>query len=325
MIRGYKGEDGHLRAIPEGDADMGKAQWLDLFDPTREEEKTVESWVGVGIPTRADMEEIEVSSRLYHKKQAAFMTAVLPAPGQGGLPPLLMPVTFILAGGRLITLRYHEPVAFRNFPTQAEQKALFSDKAGALLVGLLEAIVDREADVLEQVGHDIETISQSVLQAEEGKGFARSRDFRTPLRDIGRKGDFLGKIQESLVSLQLLLGFLGDYLKENGTEPDVCTHAETLVRDVRSLSEHVGFLSQKIGFLLDATLGMISIEQNVIIKIFSVVAVVLMPPTLIASIFGMNFRYMPELAWPFGYPMALLLMALSAGVSYLYFRRRGWV
>jgi magnesium transporter len=192
-------------------------------------------------------------------------------------------------------------------------------------MNLLESVVDRAADHLESVAVIVEKASHGVFHAEKSKR-PRGRDFQELLRGIGEEGDFNSKLRESLVSLLRLAAFLSSVLdsSKRGTR-EVKAHLKTLQRDIQSLTDHSTFISGKINFLLDAILGMISIEQNAIIKIFSVVAVIFLPPTLVASIYGMNFRFMPELAWPYGYPFALALMALSALVPVVYFRRKGWL
>jgi magnesium transporter len=151
-----------------------------------------------------------------------------------------------------------------------------------------------------------------------------SRDFQKILSRLGRAGDLASKVRESLVSLGRLLAFAIQGTQARGRKTG-SARLKTIGRDVASLSDYAAFLNNKVGFLLDATLGMINIEQNAIIKIFSVAAVVFLPPTLIASIYGMNFAHMPELGWPLGYPLALALMVVSAILPYLYFKRRGWL
>ena len=188
-----------------------------------------------------------------------------------------------------------------------------------LLAALLDAVIDRIADVLEHVAAAVDALSQSVFAAAER---TTPRDFRALLVQIGHKGDLVSKTRETLGSLGRLLRFYGA-TSESKTVKDVKARLKTLNRDVLSLTDYVGFLSAKITFLLEATLGMISIEQNNTIKIFSVVAFVFLPPTLIASIYGMNFNAMPELSWPWGYPLALLAMIASAVAPYLFFKRRG--
>jgi magnesium transporter len=181
-------------------------------------------------------------------------------------------------------------------------------------------VIDRLADVLERVSRDIEKLSVEIFHPVETKASRRDRNFQRLLKDIGRKESLTSNIRDSLASLQRLTGFLGNAV--NGK--DARERVKTLAGDALSLADHASFLSQKTTFLLDATLGMINIEQNAIIKIVSLAAVVFLPPTLVASIYGMNFAVMPELQWLLGYPFALVLMVVSAILPYWYFRRRGW-
>jgi magnesium transporter len=269
------------------------------------------------------MEEIEVSSRLYYEEGAAFMTVTLPA--RTDSDDLLMgPVTFVLAGDKLITVRYHEPRAFKTFPQRAAKASLGCTNGEAVLMALLEAVVDRLADILERAQKDVDVISHDIFQV-DAKAGKKHQDLNGVLQLIGRKGDLGSNIRDSLVSLQRLAGFFGQLSTQRKSDKELRGRVKTLARDVQSLTDHSSFLSQKITFLLDATLGMISIEQSNIIKIFSIAAGVFLPPTLIASIYGMNFINMPELKWIYGYPLAGLLMVLSALVPCWYFSRRGWL
>jgi magnesium transporter len=323
MIKAFVMDKGRLRAT--GDLlNKGGVVWADLFDPTKEEEQAIEDWIGVGIPTREEMEEIEISSRLYTENGAFFMTAILPAQADGDRP-VMSPVTFVLSENRLVTIRYHEPRAFQTFPARAEKADTGCTSGETILIALLEAIVDRVADILERASREVIEISHDIFHPAEKKASKRDRGFQIVLRRIGRKEDLVSKIQDSLLTLQRLSGFLGQATMQRGSDKDVRGRVKTLARDVASLSDHAAFLSQKITFLLDATLGMINIEQNAIIKIVSVAAVVFLPPTLVASVYGMNFEVMPELKWLLGYPFALALMVLSAVLPFWYFKRRGWL
>ncbi len=323
MIREFQNEKGRLRAV-DGPPELSEALvWIDLISPTREEETTLEGRLGIGLPTKEEMEEIEISSRLYNEDGASFMTALLPANADGDDPDMC-PVTFVLAGPRLITVRYHEPTAFRTFPIRAEKIPMGVETGEGVLVALLEAIVDRLADILERAGRDIDQTSRGIFRRKNGKPTS-SQDFQKTLEAIGRTGDLTSNIRDSLVTLERVATFLGQGAGQRNSGKEMRERVKTLSRDVRSLSDHAGFLSQKITFLLEATLGMISIEQNAIIKIFSVAAVVFLPPTLIASIYGMNFEHMPELEWLVGYPFAIGLMILCAILPYLFFKRRGWL
>ncbi|MBZ9678436.1 magnesium/cobalt transporter CorA [Mesorhizobium sp. ES1-1] len=324
MIKAFVVDNDRLCAVDDLLANSDSIVWADLINPTKEEEKTIETWLGVDVPTREEMEEIEISSRLYVEDGAYFMTATLPA--QTDIDdPQMSPVTFVLAGARLITVRYHEPTAFKTFPQRAEKAATGCTSGDTILIGLLEAIVDRLADILERAGRDIEAISRDIFEARSTKASKRNRDFQELLKSIARKEDVASSVRDSLISLQRLAGFFAHASASTKMSKDTKARIKTLSRDVQSLADHVTFLSQKISFLLDATLGMISIEQNAIIKIFSVAAVIFLPPTLVASIYGMNFDVIPELKWEFGYPFAIAMMVLSAILPYLYFRRRGWL
>jgi magnesium transporter len=323
MITGYVAEGGRLRAVPDVLASLADVIWIDLLEPTDEEERALETRLGIDVPTREEMEEIEVSSRLYLEEGAAFMTATLPA--RTDTDDLLMgAVTFVLAGDKLITVRYHEPRAFSTFPQRAEQVSLGCADGDDVLVALLEATVDRLADILERAEHDIDEISREIFR-DDGRSAGGKRDLNKVLQKIGRKGDLGSHIRDSLVSVQRVVGFFGHIEAQQKNDKELRGRIKTLGRDVQSLTDHSSFLAQKITFLLDATLGMISIEQSNIIKIFTIAAGVFLPPTLIASIYGMNFVHMPELRWVYGYPLACLLMLLSALVPWWWFKRRGWL
>nr|WP_295469834.1 magnesium/cobalt transporter CorA [Mesorhizobium sp.] len=324
MIRSFVVDKDRLRASDGLGEHADAVVWADLLRPTDADEQAIEAWLGVDVPTREEMEEIEISSRLYAEDGALFMTATLPAHTDDDAPSM-SPVTFVLAGARLVTIRYHEPRAFETFPARAQKVATGCTTSETILLGLLETIVDRLADILERAGRDVDQISRDIFQTTTSKPKKRDQNFQNLLKTIGRKEDLASNIRDSLMTLQRLSGFLGNALTLDKNGKDVRARVKTLSRDVSSLSDHAAFMSQKITFLLDATLGMINIEQNAIIKIFSVAAVVFLPPTLVASIYGMNFDLMPELKWTMGYPFALFLMVLSAALPYLYFKRRGWL
>ena len=323
MIRAFVSENDRLRRVDDALARIGDAVWVDLVSPTAEEESVVEARLGVDIPTREEMEEIEISSRLYYEEGAVFMTATLPARTETD-DLLMAPVTFVWAGEKLITVRYHEPRAFHTFPQRAEKVNMGCVNGEGVLVALLEAAVDRLADILERAQRDIDAISRNVFQRPDAPP-VDSDDLHQLLREIGRKGDFTSNIRDSLVTMQRVAGFLGQVTIQRRSNKDTRVRVKTLARDIQSLTDHSSFLSQKTTFLLDATLGVINIQQNAIIKIFSIAAVVFLPPTLIASIYGMNFRHMPELEWPLGYPFAFAVMLVSAVLPYWYFKRRGWL
>jgi magnesium transporter len=316
---------GLARLEPTPDTIPDALLWADLVEPTLEEEKTVERFVGVEIPTREEMKEIEASNRLYEENGALYMTLTVVTKIDTERPETAA-VTFMLAKNRLITLRYVDPLPFRKYISYAERHASTCGSGLVVLAGLLESIVERIADVLERVGTDLDDASASVFTSSARKRKANrvNRDLRALMERIGRNGDLLSKARESLVSLTRLLAFVQQSSQVQLTQ-DVRNRFRNLARDAMALSDHASFISNKINFLLDAALGLINIEQNAIIKIFSVAAVVFLPPTLIASVYGMNFQHMPELAWQGGYPWALMLMVVSAILPFVYFKRRGWL
>ena len=300
--------------------------WFDLINPTPEEDQLVERRLGISVPTRDEMEEIELSARLYHEGDAEFMTMTAVTRLDTD-EPVKTPITFIVRGASLVTVRYMEPKAFAMFATRAQRPHAVPCATGEqVMAGLIEATIDRIADALETVGTEVDGLSREVFRSKASNVSKKTRDLRSVLEQIGRKGDFLTMISESLVSIARHVAY---YTALEGwdhrTSKEARQRAKLVQRDVTFLSDHAAFLSSKINFLLDATLGLINLEQSQTIKIFSVAAVVFLPPTLVASIYGMNFDYMPELEWLLGYPWALGLMVLSAILPYLYFKKRGWL
>ncbi|MGK9050285.1 magnesium/cobalt transporter CorA [Neorhizobium petrolearium] len=302
--------------------------WYDLINPTPEEERSVGEALGIAVPTMDEMEDIELSARLYQEDGAEFMTmTVLTRPDAG--TPRKVPVTFIIKGQALVTVRYSEPRPFDAFLARARRAngaGLHCGNGELIMAGLIEAVIDRMADTLERLGSDIDQISQEVFSAKAAKVNKKTRDLQELIREIGQTGEFLTVVRESLVSVARVVAY---YSALDGLDrklaKELRQRLKLLQRDAASLGDHSAFLSGKINFLLDATLGLINLEQNQIIKIFSVAAVVFLPPTLVASVYGMNFEIQPELKWHYGYPMALVLMVVSMILPYLYFKRKGWL
>ncbi len=299
-----------------------RAVWLDLFSPTQAEDKLVERALGIAVPTREEMQEIEPTSRLYVENGARYMTATLMCHSDSGVPRTT-PVTFILSGHRLITVRYDEPKPFAIVGAKLARLCPTTVTGETVLMDLLDAVIDRAADILEKIGSDVDVISHDILESEGG--MSRGHNFKEILKSISRRGDHTSKARESLVSIGRLLLYLANEADTMKWAKDQRATIKGMQRDVQSLSDHATYLSQKINFLLDAMLGVVSLEQNNIIKIFSVAAVVFMPPTLIASIYGMNFKHMAELDWEWGYPMAIVLMLLAAAGPYYFFKWMKWL
>ena len=308
-----------------------RSVWIDLLDPTKDEERAVELAVGQEIPTRDEMQALEPSSRLYQEGNVLFMAATLIA-GSETAEPERVPVSFILTPERLVTVRYEaSPRAFEVFTAHWASKPEY-DSGLKTFKGLLDAIVERLADVLERTGDGLDQLSLEVLSdghKEEGTALPPRRplqaDFQRILRRIGRLSDLATRARESLLGLSRLVTFFREQAKSDAWLVPANPHLKAVSDDLTSLGDHASFLSGRVSFLLDATLGLINNEQNGIIKVVSVAALVFLPPTLVASVYGMNFQHLPELGWRLGYPMALVLMLLSAVLPYAVFRRKGWL
>jgi len=325
MLTIYKPENSKLSIIEPtvGEAFPADGVWYDLREPRPEEVSAVEADLGINIPTREEMQEIEASSRLRSEEKFLIMTATVIFNADSDRPEAGA-VTFILSDTALITLRYSDPHSFRAFQATARRNPRVCASAERAFAGLMEAIIDRVADILERIGADLDAISHDVFSPSSPTARRSGKDLKELLRRIGRSGDVISKARESLVSLSRLITFL---LQENkdGVHKGLNSRLKTMARDVQSLSDQASFEASNVNLLLNATLGMISIEQNAIVKTFSVAAVAFLPPTLIASIYGMNFDIMPELGWSFGYYLAVAAMILSALLPLYYFRRRGWL
>jgi magnesium transporter len=311
--------DPKLERIPDD------AAWIDLEEPTNEEERLVERCIHVNVPTQDEMSEIEPSSRLYQKNGALYMT-VSALRGVDEAHPSTTPIGFVLAENRLVTIRYATPKPVRTFENHARRDPELVSDGPTALVRLLDAIIDRLADEIERVSDKMEQLSQEIFQEQQDERRIPAAKLTALLTSIGRTQTLLAKIRYSAVSTLRMLSFLaGSSLVHNEDHKDLRHHVTSLTSDVTSLSEYASFLSDNLTFLLDASLGLISIEQNAAMKLFSWAAVVFLPPTLIAGIFGMNFHHMPELDWRFGYPLSLVVMLATAVGPYLYFKKRGWI
>jgi len=324
MLTAYipNGNSLERRVIAPGDELQESAVWIDLANPAPGEDKVVERLIGVEVPTREEMQEIEVSSRLYVEHHARFMTATLMCNSDTATPKTTA-VTFILLGHRLVTVRYDEPRPFTLVGNKLARNCPAHVTGETVLLDLLDAVIDRAADILERIGMEVDRVSHDIF--EPGNSEDQSLSYKDILRAIGGKGDLTSKVRESLVSIGRLLLFLANEAEGMRWSKDVRLQLQAMQRDVLSLSDHATYLSNKITFLLDAMLGVVQIEQNNVIKIFSVAAVVFMPPTLVASLYGMNFRHMPELDWTYGYPMAIVMMLAAAVLPYYFFKWRKWL
>ena len=308
---------GTTKALPKG------AIWIDLLEPTKEEEKLAEKLVGTNIPTREEMSEIEPSSRLYQRSGAAYMTMSVLYGIDGGHPSS-DPIAFILTDKVVVSIRYVDPRPFVIFSEHVYAEPDIASDPNTVFTRLLDTIVDRLADEFEAAGKEIESISHQIFQRHLHRSRSPEHRLEALLMRIGKAQQLLARLRETSVSSTRLLTFLQT---TDAMESDVVNrrHTKSLIADTQALNDHSNFLGDNLTFLLDASLGLINLEQNDVMKVFSIFAVVFMPPTLIAGVYGMNFEHMPELKWLFGYPMALGLILASAVLPYVYARRKGWL
>lgn len=308
-------------SVPEG------VIWIDLLSPTPDEVKHIEALTSLALPTAESLSEIETSSRLYTDDGAIYMSAPLVSKSTTSEPEV-SPVGFVLTKNLLVTIRFAELAAFTTFGERMTKPGTFHHSSPGAFVGLTDAILDRMADVLEHVGEDLATLSHRTFRSEQitikaQRAIKNSAEMRSILRRIGRAGDLASTIRDSLLGVNRMIAYMAG-LAEEWTPAEVKPVIKTLRDDAVSLNDYVTHLNNKVQLLLDATLGLISIEQNNTFRILTIVSVVGIPPTLVASLYGMNFKYMPELNWAWGYPWGLGLIALSAIIPLIWFKFRGW-
>jgi magnesium transporter len=289
------------------------AVWIDIVEPTAEERANVMRMYGVRLPDAEDMEEIEATARFFNDENGLHIHSFFLHDFED--TPANITVAFILKDDRLFTLHEEELAIIRLFRRRARSQSVLLGDAMSILLALFAAKVDRLADTLESVYTGLESVSEKVLRQNE-------KDLHALLADIANYEDISGKARLSLLDTQRALTFI---LRNMKLEEEKVEKIRDVLLDVDSLLPHTSFLFDKVNFLMDAIQGFINIEQNKIIKIFSIAAVVFLPPTLVASIYGMNFAAMPELTWRFGYPLAIVFMVLSGISPYWYFKRRGWL
>jgi magnesium transporter len=299
----------------------GKPFWVDLLNPTSEEIARVAAESGIQVPSRESLQEIETSSRLRADGPVLYVSMPLVIQDEAaGFAPV--PLGFILSPQVLVTVRYSEVHAFAQVEARV-QKGVDVGNA-TVFAALIDSMVDFSADRLEKLSSDLAAVSATAFCPKGSSGDKRvARALRESLNAVGSAGDHLSRTRESLLGLQRIIGFVlkmaGEWLL-----PEQKTRLVTAQQDLTSLVDFEAHLSGKTQFLLDAILGFINTEQNDIFKVLTIVSVVGIPPTLIASMYGMNFHNMPELGWRWGYPYGLVLIALSTLVPILWFKRRGW-
>ncbi len=290
--------------------------WIDLINPTRDEDAAVERALGLSVPTREEMAELEASSRVYRENGVTYATADLITNGDDALPGL-EPVTFVLTDGPLVTVRYTDPRPFAMLIEKLGRDPGLCTSGLDMFLNLMEAVIDRSSNILSSNDGRVEVIAGHVFSGGRAVGFDRL------ITQLGKAQMASARIEQSLAGLLRVFAFVGMDERVDRDEPRA--HLRSLGRDADSLIAHNQSVAVAINFQLSAALGLINIEQSSIIKIFSVAAVAFLPPTLIASIYGMNFQHMPELSQPWGYPAAVVAMVVSAILPLAWFKRKGWL
>ena len=293
------------------------ALWIDLISPSPEEDHAVERVLGLSIPTRSEMAELEASSRLYRENGATYVTCDLIQNGDADLPSV-DPVTFVLTRGPLVTIRYFDPRPFALLREKLERQPALCATGSELFLQLLETIIDRASDILSVNAARVDGVSNHVFSGGKHVGYEKL------ITQLGRAHIVNARIEQSLSGLARIFTYVGSDERIEAS-PEAREHLRSLSGDAASLISHNQAVAQGINFQLSAALGLINIEQSSIVKVFSMVTVCLMPPTLIGAIYGMNFEHMPELRWTWAYPAVLVAMLFIGIGMGLWFRRKGWL
>ncbi len=330
MIRIFtQTENGISRSVglEAQDYNRGDIFWIDLLTPDATELHFAEELCAIEMPTKDEMREIEATSRLYCEDGGRFMTTTVLSRVETD-EPMIAEITFILKGRMLVTIRHTDSYSFRVFSHQLLRAQ--STNRDLVFIGLLETLVDRQADVLERFGTDLDSLSKKVFGTHHTRRGSKAADpdtddLRDALEELGRVGDLITRQRDALVNLLRLITFAGNEDSCTGAHDSLYVPLRPVSRDVNSLSEYASFLSNKINFMLDAVLGLINIEQNDIVKVFTIMSVVFLPPTLIASIYGMNFRFMPQLDEPWGFWISIGIMVLAGIVPLIVFKIKRYI
>ncbi len=298
--------------------------WVDLESPTLEEKGWIQQHFGLNIPNDAVDDDLEESARFYeedngelHIRSDFLIDAEDNSKGPDAKPARNVRVAFILSKNVLFSIHGEDLPVFRLLRLRARRIPALIEDAKDVLLKLYDADAEYSADALEGIYDGLEKVSARVLTQDVNDQVAGAA-----LTAIAREEDLNGRIRRNVMDTRRALSFM---MRSRMLNAEQFEEARQILRDIDSLDSHTAFLFDKINFLMDATVGFININQNKIIKIFSVASVALLPPTLIASIYGMNFKIIPELQWDYGYLYALGLMLASVAAPFIYFRRKGWL
>ena len=291
--------------------------WIDLAYPSDEERKLVQSVFPLELPDDDELQDLEASARYYQDQHGVHIRSTFVQTVDEAASIVTM--SFSLHQGRLLTVHDDDLTLLRLFRMQARSSGVSIEDAADIVVGCYELGVERDADLLEGIYGALDEVGGLVLNRRK---HITGPVMRHNVERIAAQEDLNSKVRLDLMDNRRALSFL---LRSRVLSIEQTKEVKGILRDIESLYGHTGFIFDKINFLMDALLGMINLEQNKIIKIFSIAAVVFLPPTLVASIYGMNFEHMPETHWPWGYPWALIVMMLAGTAPYLYFKRKGWL
>jgi magnesium transporter len=310
------------KQLAEDETIPQNAIWIDLIRPTNDEDRKVQDFVGASVPSRSDQDYTEPLETFYAENGVQYMHAsVLSEPED---TPDITDVTFVMTPTVLVTVHYDPANSFELFGHKLCKSPPGLLVPQAMAVGLVNTVLNGSARALSEAGNRLDQIANAVFRAKDNQG-QRNRIYSNTLDDLGRVNEKVSNLRESMGTIERLLLFLSAEAQTGNVPTVVNAMTKAALRDSKALQEDASFKAQKIQFLLDATLGLINLAQNDIIKLFSVLAVIFMPPTVIASISGMNFKQIPELEWQFGYPLAIILMICAAIGPYLFFRWKKWL
>ncbi|MCW9715737.1 magnesium/cobalt transporter CorA [Avibacterium sp. 21-594] len=315
MINAFALENARLIRLDEGDEDLNAAIWIDLLEPSSEEREMLQQGLGQSLASFLELEDIEASARFFEDEDGLHLHSFFYCEDENDYADIAS-VAFTLRDGRLFTLRDRELPAFRLYRMRSRNQRLVECNAYEVLLDLFETKIEQLADVIENAYADLEKLSHVILEGKQGEAFDKA------LATLTEQEDASSKVRLCLMDTQRALSFL---VRKTRLPANQLEQARDILRDIESLQPHNESLFQKVNFLMQAAMGYINIEQNKIMKFFSVVSVMFLPATLVASTYGMNFEFMPELHLKYGYPMAIGLMIVAALTPYIYFKRKGWL
>jgi len=311
--------------LSPANATPATAVWIDLFNPDEADKTLAEQGFGLDLPSRGDLEEIESSSRHYTEDGRIYLSTPFMTRDADGEETVITPIGFILERHRLVTQRFGHANLFWRL-AEGLDKRTGVDGVEAFCY-LTEAIVDHQADQLESIANALETISRNIFRVKAKKKIPgdadAADDLKNTLAEVGRLGARIGQIRSSLLGMGRILPYVSETARD-WLSADQLGRISVARQDLVSLADYESHLANKVQFLLDAVLGFISIEQNEVVKVLTIVSVIGVPPVLIAGIYGMNFKVMPELEWAYGYPMAIFLMVVTTLAPLIWFRLRRW-